>query len=78
MLDVKEKLIGLINAEFNRQGFPIAETTNFIDGLGMDSLDAVELMMAIEEEFGIDIPDTVEFVTVQDAVNYIEKATVSK
>ncbi|PMQ00901.1 MAG: acyl carrier protein [Dictyoglomus sp. NZ13-RE01] len=45
------------------------------DDLGADSLDAVELIMALEEEFGIDVPDedTEKFKTVGDVVRYVEK-----
>ena len=48
-------------------------TTNLKDDLGADSLDAVELNMALEEEFGLTISDEalVNFVTVQDIVDYI-------
>ena len=48
--------------------------TSFIDDLGADSLDTVELVMAFEEEFGCEIPDeeAEKIQTVQDAVNYIE------
>jgi acyl carrier protein len=52
--------------------------TNFIEDLGADSLDAVELVMAIEEEFDIEIPDQVaeRINTVKQALDYIiEKAT---
>jgi len=46
---------------------------NFVDDLGADSLDTVELVMALEEEFEIEIPDEAaeKILTVQDAVNYI-------
>ena len=48
---------------------------SFIDDLGADSLDTVELVMAFEEEFGIEIPDeeAEKIKTVQDAVKYIEE-----
>lgn len=48
--------------------------SNFVDDLGADSLDTVELLMAFEEEFGVEIPDTEaeNIKTVQDVVNYIE------
>lgn len=47
---------------------------SFVDDLGADSLDTVELVMALEEEFGIEIPDdrAEEIVTVQDAITHIE------
>ncbi len=50
--------------------------STFIDDLGADSLDIVELIMAFEEEFNIEIPDEIaeKIKTVKDAVDYIEKA----
>ncbi len=52
------------------------EGASFIEDLGADSLDTVELVMAFEEEFGIEIPDDAaeSIVTVGDAVKYIDKA----
>ena len=54
----------------------VTEDASFIDDLGADSLDIVELVMAFEEEFGIEIPDDAaeSIVTVGDAVKFIEKA----
>lgn len=53
----------------------VTESASFQEDLGADSLDVVELVMALEDEFGIDIPDEEvgEIKTVGDAVNYIEK-----
>ena len=53
----------------------VTETSNFVEDLGADSLDQVELVMAFEEEFGVEIPDDVaeKITTVQKAVEYIEK-----
>ncbi len=53
----------------------VTSEKSFIDDLGADSLDTVELVMAFEEEFGIEIPDeeAEKIKTVQDAVNYIEE-----
>ncbi len=53
----------------------VVETASFTEDLGADSLDVVELVMAFEDEFGIDIPDEEvgEIKTVGDAVNYITK-----
>ena len=53
----------------------IKEESSFIDDLGADSLDIVELIMELEDEFGVDIPDDEadKILTIGDAVNYIEK-----
>jgi acyl carrier protein len=53
----------------------VTPTASFIDDLGADSLDQVELIMAFEEEFEIEIPDedAEKITTVADAVNYIEE-----
>ena len=53
----------------------VVEAANFIDDLGADSLDQVELVMAFEEEFGIEIPDDAaeKIVTVGNAVKYISE-----
>ena len=52
----------------------IKPESNFVDDLGADSLDTVELIMSFEEEFGVEIPDTEaeKIKTVQDVINYIE------
>ena len=51
------------------------EGASFIDDLGADSLDTVELVMAFEEEFGVEIPDDAaeSILTVKDAVSFLEK-----
>jgi acyl carrier protein len=53
----------------------VAMESTFIDDLGADSLDIVELIMAFEEEFNIEIPDEIaeKIKTVKDAVEYIDK-----
>ena len=53
----------------------VTEDASFIDDLGADSLDIVELVMAFEEEFGVEIPDDAaeKITTVGDAVKYIEE-----
>ena len=52
----------------------VKDTASFIDDLGADSLDTVELVMAFEEDFDIEIPDSAasEIITVGDAVKYID------
>jgi acyl carrier protein len=53
----------------------VTPAASFVDDLGADSLDVVELVMGLEEEFEIEIPDedAEKILTVQDAVNYIEE-----
>jgi acyl carrier protein len=53
----------------------VTTTASFVDDLGADSLDQVELVMALEEKFEIEIPDddAEKLRTVQDAIDYIEK-----
>lgn len=55
----------------------VTDQAKFIDDLGADSLDTVELVMALEEEFGIEIPDedAEKMVSVGDAIKYIEDKT---
>jgi acyl carrier protein len=53
----------------------VTSEASFIDGLGADSLDTVELVMAFEEQFDIEIPDEAaeKILTVKDAINYVEE-----
>jgi acyl carrier protein len=53
----------------------VTEDASFIDDLGADSLDIVELVMAFEEEFGVEIPDDAaeKITTVRDAITYIDQ-----
>ena len=53
----------------------VTEDASFIDDLGADSLDIVELVMAFEEEFGVEIPDDAaeKITTVMDAIDYIDQ-----
>jgi acyl carrier protein len=68
---VKKIIINHLGAEESK----VAEEANFIDDLGADSLDQVELVMAFEEEFGIEIPDDAaeKITTVGSAVKYISE-----
>ena len=58
----------------------VTENAHFVDDLGADSLDIVELVMAFEEKFGIEIPDedSQQLVTVGKAVEYLEKKIADK
>jgi len=53
----------------------VSEGASFIDDLGADSLDTVELVMAFEEEFGVEIPDDAaeKILTVKDAIDYLKE-----
>ena len=55
----------------------VVESASFIDDLGADSLDTVELVMAFEEEFGVEIPDDAaeKILTVKDAISFIEDSS---
>ena len=57
----------------------VTDAASFIEDLGADSLDTVELVMALEEEFGIEIPDedAEKMTSVGDAIKYIEAKTAS-
>ena len=68
---VKDLIVNLLNV--NKE--TITEQSKFIEDLGADSLDAVEIVMAVEEEFGIEIPDDAEehIKTVGDITKYINE-----
>ena len=69
-----EKLAEMIKEQLNTDA-AIAEETSFKDDLGADSLDLFELVMAIEEEFGVEIPtdDLEEIATVGDVIKYLKE-----
>jgi len=71
--DTFERVRKIIINHLGVEESKIAETASFIDDLGADSLDQVELVMAFEEEFGIEIPDDAaeKITTVGSAVKYI-------
>jgi len=74
MADVFDRIVKVVSEELAISEDEITEDASFIDDLGADSLDVVELIMALEEEFDIEIPDedAEEIATVSDAVDYIE------
>jgi acyl carrier protein len=73
---VEEKVKKIICDQLSVPEEEVVLDASFVDDLGADSLDQVELIMAIEEEFDISIPDedAEKIRTVQDAVSYIKKA----
>ena len=73
--EIFEKIKNIIIEQLQVSETAITEEASFIDDLGADSLDLVELIMALEEEFGIEIPDAdaEKVVTVGDVVSYIKE-----
>ncbi len=74
MENVKEKVVSIIVDKLGVNPEDVVETASFTNDLGADSLDTVELIMAFEEEFGLEIPDAdaEKIATVGDVLNYIE------
>ena len=75
MSDVSERVKKIVVEHLGVEEAKVTENASFIDDLGADSLDTVELVMAFEEEFGIDIPDedAEKMVSVSDAIKYLEE-----
>jgi len=76
-MSVEEKVIEIIIDQLGVDEKQVNSEASFIDDLGADSLDTVELVMALEEEFDIEIPDedAEKIATVQNAVDYIKDQT---
>ena len=80
MSDIAERVKKIVVEHLGVEPDKVTEKANFIDDLGADSLDTVELVMAFEEEFGVEIPDdageTIQ--TVGDAIHFLEKGAAEK
>ena len=76
MSDIAERVKKIVVEHLGVEAAQVKEDAKFIDDLGADSLDTVELVMAFEEEFGCEIPDDAaeKIVTVKDAIDYISQA----
>ena len=74
-MSAAEKVIDIIVEQLSVDKDKVVPGASFVDDLGADSLDLVELIMAMEEAFGIEIPDEVaeKITTVQDAIDYVQK-----
>lgn len=72
---VEEKVNQIVIEQLGVEPSDVTPEASFVDDLGADSLDRVELVMAFEESFGLEIPDedAEKIVTVQDAVEYIQR-----
>jgi len=76
MASTEERVKQIIVEQLGVDEAEVTTKASFVDDLGADSLDTVELVMAFEEEFGVEIPDeeAEKINTVGDAINYLEKA----
>ena len=73
MSNIEERVKKIIVEQLGVAEEKVIESASFVDDLGADSLDTVELVMALEEEFDTEIPDeeAQKILTVKDAVNYV-------
>ena len=78
MEETQAKVVKIISEQLGKDESEISMSSNFIEDLDADSLDTVELVMALEEEFEVDIPDEAaeKITTVQSAVDFITEAKV--
>ena len=76
----EDKVRSIIAEQLGVKPEEVTPEASFIDDLGADSLDTVELVMALEEEFGIEIPDedAEKMTKVTDAIKYIEEKVAAK
>ncbi|MBR4127750.1 MAG: acyl carrier protein [Alphaproteobacteria bacterium] len=75
MSDIAERVKKIVVEHLGVEHSKVTDSSSFIDDLNADSLDTVELVMAFEEEFSVEIPDDAaeKILTVQDAIDYISK-----
>ena len=73
MSNIEERVIKMVAEQLGVKEEDVKITSSFVEDLGADSLDTVELIMALEEEFDLEIPDedAEKIATVQDAISYI-------
>ena len=78
-MTIEERVQAIIVEQLGVDEKEVTESASFIEDLGADSLDTVELVMAFEEEFGCEIPDDAAetILTVGDAVKFLEKNTAA-
>ncbi len=76
MSDIQAQVTKIVAEQLGVDEGEVNNESSFVDDLGADSLDTVELVMALEEEFGCEIPDeeAEKITTVQQAIDYVNKA----
>ena len=76
MSNISERVQKIVVEHLGVEADKVVETASFVDDLGADSLDTVELVMAFEEEFNIEIPDEIaeKITTIKDSIEHIEKS----
>ena len=76
MSDTADRVAKIVVEHLGVEADKVTQDASFIDDLGADSLDIVELVMAFEEEFGVEIPDedAEKIAKVEDAISYIESS----
>ena len=80
MSSIAEKIKSVIAEQLGVKPEEVTDQAKFVDDLGADSLDTVELVMALEEEYGVEIPDedAEKLTTVGEAIKYIDEKLASK
>jgi len=75
--EIEEKVVQIVSKQMSVDKGEVSRKTSFVDDLNADSLDTVELVMELEDEFDLTIPDeeAEKIVSVGDAVSYLEKRT---
>lgn len=76
-MEIQSKVISIVSEAANVEAGNIKAETSFVEDLNLDSLDMVEMMMKMEEEFGIEIPEdkTEDLKTINDVTNYLKANT---
>jgi acyl carrier protein len=74
-MEIQEKVISIVSEAANVDVGNIKAETSFVDDLNLDSLDMVEMMMKMEEEFGVEIPEekTEDLKTINDVMAYLKE-----
>lgn len=75
MSDIGDRVKKIVIEHLGVEADKVVDSASFIEDLGADSLDTVELVMAFEEEFGVEIPDDAaeKILTVKDAIDYVKQ-----